>query len=100
VVVPYPANQRRGEKRLLRVDRYFRTHGPAVDRRIYGQRAAGERMNSRLKEQLSLNRHMVRGLRNVTIHALLCLIAMLLTALAALKLQRPDKSRSISFLGN
>ena len=100
VVIPYPANQRRGEKKLLRVDRYFRTHGPAVDRRIYRKRAAVERLNSRLKEQLSLNRHRVRGLRNVTIHALLCLIAMLLTALAALKLQRLDKSRSIGFLGS
>jgi len=99
-VIPYPANQHRGEKRLLRVDRYFRTHGPAVDRRAYRQRAAVERMNSRLKEQLSLNRHRVRGLRNVTIHALLCIIAMLLTALAALKFQRLEKSRSISFLGS
>jgi IS5 family transposase len=99
-VIPYPANQHRGEKRLLRVDRYFRTHGPFCERRIYRQRAAVERMNSRLKEQLSLNRHRVRGLRNVTIHALLCIIAMLLTALAALKLQRLEKSRSISFLGS
>jgi IS5 family transposase len=99
-VIPYPANQRREEKRLLRVDRYFRTHGPAVDRRAYRQRAAVERMNSRLKEQLSLNRHRVRGLKNVTIHALLCIIAMLLTAFAALKLQRVEKARSISFLGS
>jgi IS5 family transposase len=100
VVIPYPANQRRGEKKLLRVDRYFRTHGPAVDRRIYRKRAAVERLNSRLKEQLSLNRHRVRGLRNVTIHALLCLIAMLLTALAALEMHRPEKTRSIGFLGS
>jgi hypothetical protein len=81
------ANQRRREKELLRVDRYFRTHGPAVDRRAYRQRAAVERMNSRLKETLSLNRQRIRGLRNVTIHALLCIIAMLLAALAALKLK-------------
>lgn len=99
-VIPYPANQHRGEKRLLRVDRYFRTHGPVCERRIYRQRATVERINSRLKEQLGLNRHRVRGLRNVTIHALLCIIAMLLTALAALKLQRLEKSRSISFLGS
>jgi predicted Zn-dependent protease len=48
-------------------------------------------MNSRLKEQLSLNRHRVRGLRNVAMHALLCIIAMLLTALAALTLKRAEK---------
>jgi hypothetical protein len=99
-VIPYPTSQHRGEKRLLRVDRYFRTHGPAVDRRAYRQRAAVERINSRLKEQLSLNRHRIRGLRNITIHALLCIIAMLLTALAALKLKQVEKSRSISFLGS
>ena len=97
-VIPYPANQRRGEKGLLRVDKHFRTHGPAGERRAYRQRAAIERMNSRLKDQLSLNRHRVRSLKNVTTHALLCIIAMLLNALAALELKRPEKTRSISFL--
>jgi transposase len=99
-VIPYPANQRRGEKGLLRVDKHFRTHGPAGERKAYRQRAAIERMNSRLKDQLSLNRHRVRSLRNVTTHALLCIIAILLTALAALELKRPEKTRSVSFLGS
>jgi hypothetical protein len=99
-VIPYPSNQRRGEKRLLRVDRHFRTYGPPGERRAYRQRAAIERMNSRLKDQLNLNRHRVRSLRNVTTHALLCIIAVLLTALAALELKRPEKTRSISFLGS
>jgi len=98
-VIPYPANQRRNEKRLLRVDRCFRTHGPACERRIYRQRAVVERVNSRLKEQLGLSRHRVKGLKNITIHALLCVIAMLLTALAALRLKRPEKARSITLLG-
>ena len=82
------------------MDKHFRTHGPAGERRAYRQRAAIERMNSRLKDQLSLNRHRVRGLRNVTTNALLCIIAMLLTAVAALQLRRPEKTRSISFLGS
>jgi transposase len=98
-VIPYPANQRRREKRLLRVDRYFRTHGPARDKRTYRRRAAVERMNSRLKEHLSLNRHRVRGLKNITIHALLCTITMLITALAAVMLERVEKARSITLLG-
>jgi hypothetical protein len=34
------------------VDKHFRTHGPADERRIYRQRSAVERVNSRLKEQL------------------------------------------------
>jgi transposase len=98
-VIPYPANQRRGEKRLLRVDKHFRTHGPTRERRAYKQRAAIERMNSRLKDQLSLNRHRVRGLKNVTTHVLLCIITMLLNALAAAELKQPEKIRSITFLG-
>jgi transposase len=81
------------------VDKYFRTHGPAHERKVYRRRAAVERMNSRLKEQLNLNRHRVRGLKNITIHALLCIIAMLLTALAALTLRRVEKARSITMLG-
>jgi transposase len=98
-VIPYPANQRRREKRLLRVDRYFRTHGPPRETRIYRQRAAVERMNSRLKEHLGLNKHRVRSLRNIAVHALLCIIAMLLTALAALKLNKTEKARCITLLG-
>jgi IS5 family transposase len=99
-VIPYPSNQRRGERRVLRVDKHFRTHGPPGERNKYRQRVAIERMNSRLKDQLSLNKHRVRGLRNVTIHALLCIITMLLTALAALQLKRLDKMRSTSLLGS
>jgi len=97
-VIPYPANQHRRVKGLLRVDRFFRTHGPARQRRVYRKRAAMERVNSRLKEYLSLERHRVRGLKNIRVHALLCMIAMLLTALAALAMQRPEKVRSLTLL--
>jgi transposase len=97
-VIPYPTNQSKDEKTLLRVDRYFRTHGPAIERQIYAQRSVIERVNSRLKEQLCLERHRARGLERVTIHALLCIIAMLLNALAALRLNRPEKARSITML--
>jgi IS5 family transposase len=97
-VIPYPANQGRGEATLLRVDKYFRTHGAVVEKRIYAQRGAIERVNSRLKEQLCLERHRARGLERMTIHALLCIIAMLLNALAALRLNRPEKARSITML--
>jgi predicted acetyltransferase len=51
-----------------------------------------------IKEQLSLNRHRVRGLGRITVHALLCMIAMLLTAMIALRLNRPEKTRSITML--
>ena len=36
-VIPYPANQSKGEAKLLRVDKYFRTHGPVVEKQIYTQ---------------------------------------------------------------
>jgi transposase len=97
-VIPYLVNQSKEKKTLLRVDRFFRTHGPARQRRVYRKRAAMERVNSRLKEHLSLERHRARGLKRITIHALLCMIAMLLNALTALRLNRPEKARSITML--
>lgn len=98
-VIPYPANQRPKDKEFLRVDKHFRTHGPIQKRRIYRRRASIERVISRLKEQLGLNRHKARGLRNLAVHVLLCLITMLLVALAALRLDRPEKIRSTALLG-
>ena len=49
--------------------------------------------------QVCLDRHRVRGLRNVTIHVALCIIAMLLVAVAALRLGVPGKARSIATFG-
>ena len=97
-VIPFPSNQSRKEADVLRVDKYFRTHGPAEEKQVYMLRGAVERVNSRQKEQLCLERHRARGLKRITIHALLCLIAMLLTAVAALRLNRPEKARSITML--
>ena len=93
VVIPYPANQSKGEAKLLRVDKYFRTHGPVVEKRIYAQRGAIERVNSRLKEQLCLERHRARGLERITIHALLCMIAMLLKCTSSVKVEQAGKSQ-------
>jgi IS5 family transposase len=98
VVVPYPTNQMRGQKGLLRVDRHFRTHGPTGEKRAYRLRSSIERVNSRLKEQLCLDKHRVRGLRQIIIHGLFCLIAMLLNAVAAVRLNVVEKARSITLL--
>jgi hypothetical protein len=62
------------------------------------RRGAIERMNSRLKEQLCLERHRARGLKRITIHALLSIITMLLTALVALRQNRLQKARCITML--
>jgi hypothetical protein len=45
------------------------------------------------------HRHRIRDLKNIAVHALLCVIAMLLTALAALSLKRAERARSITLLG-
>jgi transposase len=98
-VIPYPSNQRKGED-VLRVDKFFRVYGSEEERRLYGLgRSSIERVNSRLEEQVCLDRHRVRGLRNVAVHVALCIIAMLLVAVAALRLGVPWKARSIATFG-
>jgi len=97
-VIPYPANQRPKEAEFLRVDKHFRTHGPERLKNLYRHRASVERTISRLKQHLNLESHKARGLRNIAIHVLLCLIAMLLTALTAIKHGKPQQIRAIKRL--
>ncbi len=95
-VIPYPSNHRKGED-VLRVDKFFRVYGSEEERRLYGLgRSSIERVNSRLEGQVCLDRHRVRGLRNVTIHVALCIIAMLLVAVAALRLGARARPRPVS----
>jgi len=98
VVIPYPVNQKRGQKGLLRVDRFFRTHGPKREKQAYRLRSSIERVNSRLKKQLCLEDHKVRGLGRMMVHSLLCLIAMMLNAVAAVRLSAFEKTRSMTLL--
>jgi len=98
-VIPYPSNQRKGDD-VLRVDRFFRVYGSEEERRLYGLgRSSIERVNSRLEGQVCLDRHRVRGLRSMAVHVALCIIAMLLVAVAALRLGVPEKARSIATFG-
>ena len=98
-MIPYPSNQRKGED-VLRVDKFFRVYGSEEERRLYGLgRSSIERVNSRLEGQVCLDRHRVRGLRSVTVHVVLCIIAMLLVAVAALRLGVPWKARAIATFG-
>jgi len=97
-VIPYPSNQKPAEAEFLRVDKQFRTHGPERLKRLYAHKASAERAISRLKMHLSLENHKVRGLRNILIHALLCIIAMLLLALTAIKHGKPEQIRAITRL--
>ena len=93
-VIPYPANQRPKEAEFLRVDKRFRTHGPSRLKNLYRHRASVERTISRLKQHLNLENHKAKGLRNLAIHVLLCIIAMLLTALTAIKHGKPQQIRA------
>jgi IS5 family transposase len=95
-VVPYMSNQAKGEP-VLRVGRFFRTSGgSAEEKRLYGLgRASVERVNARL-ELVGLDCLRLRGLRKVLIHVLLCVIVILLVAVAALRLGRSWKARSVA----
>jgi transposase len=99
-VIPYRANQHKGEKGLLRIDRHFKPHGPTRLKRLYRKRTAVERVNSRLEEHFSLLNHRVRGLRNITLHIQLCIIAMLINAQAAINVGKPSKIRSPTYFAN
>jgi transposase len=80
------------------VDKHFKAHGPERLKRLYRHKASAERAVSRLKMHLSLEKHKVRGLRNILIHALLYIIAMLLFALTAIKHGKPEQIRAITRL--
>jgi transposase len=62
-VIPYPANQKRGVRDILRVDKKFRTYGPEDQKREYHKRPHIEAVYSFLKTQYSLAINKVRGLR-------------------------------------
>jgi transposase len=96
-VIPYPANQKRGVKGLLRMDKKFRTFGPEKQRREYHKRPRIEAVYSFLKTQWSLTVNKVRGLKNVTSYALYSLLCLVLNREAAQNHGRPDKALSPTY---
>jgi hypothetical protein len=99
-VIPYPKNQKIGVKVILRIDRKFRSHGHQELRRAYRKRAAVERVFSRLKNLTGIKQHNLRGLAKITFHSQLCILAMLLTAQAAVNTGKTSKCRSIRYFAN
>jgi hypothetical protein len=91
-VIPYPANQKREVKGLLRVDKKFRTYGPEDQKREYHKRPHIEAVYSFLKTQYSLVVNKVRGLRNVASYALYSILCLVQNREAAQNLRRPDKA--------
>jgi len=94
-VIPYMSNQR-GEG-VLRVDRRFRTHGPAGLVEEYHKRPLVESVFSWLKDQYGLRVSNVRGLGCVSVYALLSLLCLVLVREAAECLGRPEKAVSPTF---
>jgi transposase len=96
-VIPYPANQKRDVKGLLRVDKKFRTYGPEDQKREYHKRPHIEAVYSFLKTQYSLAVNKVRGLGNVASYALYSPLCLVLNREAAENLGRPDKAVSPTY---
>ena len=99
-IIPYPRNQMKSVKGVLRIDRKFKSHGPQEFRRAYRKRVAVERVFSRLKNLTALTQHNLKGLARITFHAQLSLLTMLFTAQAAVNTHKPSKARSIRYFAN
>jgi hypothetical protein len=77
-VIPYPANQQKGVRGVLRVDKKFRVHGPEKVRRLYRLRSSIERVNSRL--QALLGKVTFKGLKAAAIQVSYAVLGMLFVA--------------------
>jgi hypothetical protein len=96
-VIPYPSNQKRGVRDILRVDRKFRTYGPEDQKMEYHKRPHIEAVYSFLKTQYSLAINKVRGVTNVASYALYSLLCLVLNREAAENIRRPDKAVSPTY---
>jgi len=94
-VIPYPKNQKKGIKGLLRVDKKFRVHGPEKLRRLYRLKSAVERVNSRLATLIG--KITFKGLRAAATQVSYAILAMLFIAQTAIKTGKPNKARSITY---
>jgi transposase len=96
-VIPYPSNQKRGVKGILRVDKRFRTYGPDEQKKEYHKRPSVEAVYSFLKTQYSMVTNKVRGLKNVACYALYSILCLILNREAAQNIGRPEKAVSPTF---
>ena len=94
-----PTYHRRGEKPRggLRVNGRFRVTGPKLLVKAYHRRLSVERVFKKMKRQLGLESHHLRGLANVTIHACVILMCVLAVIIASYKAGKPSKARSIRY---
>lgn len=95
-VIPYRANQKRGVRGALMVDK-FRTHGSEDQNREYHKRPRIEAVCSFLKTQYSLAVNKVRRIKNVVSYALYSLLCLVLNREAAENIGRKDKAVSTTY---
>ena len=96
-VIPYPSNQKPGARDVLRVDKKFRTYGPADQKKEYHKRPPIEAVNSFLKTQCSMVVNKVRGLKQVATYALFSILCLVLNREAAQNTGRKDKAVSPTY---
>jgi len=94
-VIPYPSNQKRGVKGVLRVDKKFRVHGSKRLKRLYRLRGSVERVNSRLAALLG--KITFKGLKAAVTQVSYAVLSLLFIAETAVKTGKPEKARSITY---
>lgn len=92
-----PTHHKHETGKGLRVDAKFRVTGLKWLVKAYHKRLCAERVFKKMKRQLSLENHYLRGLANVAIHACLTLMCVLAVAIASHKAGKPKKARSIRY---
>ena len=99
-VIPYPSNQKPGDREVLRVDKKFRAYGPEDQKREYHKRPPIEAVNSFLKTQFSMAVNKVRGLKQVATYALFSILCLVLNREAAQNIGRSDKAVSPTYFNS
>jgi len=94
-VIPYPSNQKRGVKGVLRVDKKFRVHGSQRLKRLYKLRNSVERVNSRL--DAFLGKITFKGLKAAATQVSYAVLSLLFIAETAVKTGKPEKARCITY---
>jgi hypothetical protein len=96
-VIPYPYNQQKGVEGVLRVDKKFRSYGSENQKRQYHERPTVEAVKSFLKNQFSMTNNKVRGLGQVTFHALCSIFCLVLNREAAQNIGKNEKALSPTY---
>ena len=93
----YHRREKQKPRKGLKVDAKFRVIGPKRLVKAYHKRLSVERIFKKMKRQLGLEIHHLRGLANVIIHACVTLLCVLAVIIASYRAGKPSKARSIRY---